>query len=58
MKNYDFGLTFIIAAISCFFGQYYSQQNINAINVTISLLIGVIVTLFVNYTRYKNITKR
>lgn len=57
MKNHDFILVFIIDTISCFFGQYYGQQTINAIGVTASLLVGLMVTLFVYCIHHQNITK-
>lgn len=57
MKNYDFVLVFIVTSINCFIGQYYGQQNVNAIEVTASLSIGLIVTLFVYCIYYKNTTK-
>lgn len=57
MKNYDFILVFIVTSISYFIGQYYGQQNVNAIEVTASLLIGLVVTLFVYYIHHQNITK-
>lgn len=57
MKNHNFVLAFIITTISCFIGQYSDQQNINVFEVTTSLLIGLVVTLFAYYIHHQNITK-
>lgn len=57
MKNHDFVLAFIITTISCFIGQYSGQQTINPIEVTTSLIVGLIVTLFIYSIHYQNITK-